>query len=394
MRAYLRDHGDMDEPFGDIPRFREIQRLLSAGGGPINLEIARQVAGAVAGRGGAERASADEARSLDDGVHDAEVMVAGYSRLALVEPIRSATMTRSEWASSTLEAWGWILGRLAQRFTGELTKLGAEDAQSMQAAMGQVGPLLMGLQAGTLVGQLSQEVLGRYDLPIPRDDDGRLIFVAANVRKVIEDYGFDATTFYRWLALHEVARHAVVVASPWVDRYMRSLLGDIVDAIEIDTGDLERRFMELQSKGMDALQEGGADTSVPLVPTDRHRRALDRLHAFVALREGYAAHVSDAVIAQVAPGHERVEEGMRRHRLSPSEGQSLLQSVLGVSVDRALETSGATFCAAIVELKGIQALNRVWEAPDNVPTIAEIKDPFAWIDRVLDSEGDGNALPD
>ncbi|HZA20057.1 MAG TPA: hypothetical protein VE889_04305, partial [Actinomycetota bacterium] len=37
------------EPFGDIPLFREIQRLLQAGGGgPINLEIARQVATAVA----------------------------------------------------------------------------------------------------------------------------------------------------------------------------------------------------------------------------------------------------------------------------------------------------------------------------------------------------------
>ena len=32
------------DPFGDIPLFREIQRLLASGGGPVNLEIARQIA--------------------------------------------------------------------------------------------------------------------------------------------------------------------------------------------------------------------------------------------------------------------------------------------------------------------------------------------------------------
>ena len=35
------------------------------------------------------------------------------------------------------------------------------------------------------------------------------------------------------------------------------------------------------------------------------------------------------------------------------------------------------------QLEGLPALNRVWEAPDNLPTYAELKDPFVWIDRVL-----------
>jgi uncharacterized protein (DUF2342 family) len=55
-----------------------------------------------------------------------------------------------------------------------------------------------------------------------------------------------------------------------------------------------------------------------------------------------------------------------------------------VEFDRKLETSGSTFCAAIVSLKDIETLNRVWEAPDNLPTLDEIKDPFAWIERVVD----------
>jgi uncharacterized protein (DUF2342 family) len=37
----------------------------------------------------------------------------------------------------------------------------------------------------------------------------------------------------------------------------------------------------------------------------------------------------------------------------------------------------------VVKLRGIASLNRIWEAPDNLPTLDEIKDPFAWMERVL-----------
>jgi uncharacterized protein (DUF2342 family) len=57
-------------------------------------------------------------------------------------------------------------------------------------------------------------------------------------------------------------------------------------------------------------------------------------------------------------------------------------SVLGVSVDRALEQSGRTFCNAIVELRGLPTLNRIWEAPDYLPSTEEIKDPFLWLERI------------
>ena len=62
----------------------------------------------------------------------------------------------------------------------------------------------------------------------------------------------------------------------------------------------------------------------------------------------------------------------------------MLRAMLGWISDPALEQSGITFCNAVVELRGIAALNKVWEAPDNLPTLAEVRDPFQWIERVLD----------
>src|SRR5918992_2527500 len=112
------------EPFGDIPLFREIQRLLSSSSGPVNFEIARQVAVAVATQGAGEPApSLGTRRALEDAVHVAESLLGGYTRLSLEEPVRPEIVTVGGWITTTLDGWRWILERLAKRFTEELSRL-------------------------------------------------------------------------------------------------------------------------------------------------------------------------------------------------------------------------------------------------------------------------------
>lgn len=372
-------------PFGDIPLFREIQRILESSEGPVNYEIARQVAAAVVAGKPEGRPDPAIARAFDDSVHIAAGALSGYTRIPLDEPMLTAVITRAEWASGTLSAWKWLFDHLGGRLAGEMGGRDEGEAGAMQMALSQVGPLLFGMQAGTLTGNLALEALSRYDLPIPRDDDGRLFVVAGNVVAVAADYGFDLETFVRWLGVSEAARGIVAAGVSWVPRYARSLLLEIVDSIEIDIADLERRMTELQSRGVEALQEGiGPEGALPVVHTERHRRALDRLHSFHALFEGYARHVRGAVSDELIGDTTLIDEGVTRHHASPSDGEELLASMLGLSLDRSLETAGETFCAAVVEIKGVTALARVWDAPDNLPTLAEIRDPFSWMERVLD----------
>lgn len=377
------------DPFGDIPLFREIQRLLAAGGGPVNLEIARQIALAAATQGsGDPDVPPATTRSFAAAVHDAEALVSGYTRRSLDEPLRSRTVGRSWWVTETLKAWKWLLDHLGRRLTETLGALGGpggdEGDAPMGMALGQVAPLMMGVQAGTLLGQLGTEALGRYDWPVPREDDSQLFFVVPNIEQLGEDYGFEPDAFRRWVAVRDTARHLLVSSVPWLSSYLRSLLLEVVDALEVDTDGFERRLLELQTKGPEALQEGlGLDAALPIAQTERHGKALERLHAFQAAFEGYAAHVNGAVMKEMVADSVRIEEGMARHAQSPSPADTMLSGILGVSMDRAWETSGTTFCAAVVRLHGMAALNRVWDAPDNLPLSQEIKDPFAWMERVL-----------
>jgi putative hydrolase len=376
------------EPFGDIPLFREIQRLLSAGDGPINLEIARQVAIAVASQGTPDLPPSDAAaRIFADAVSAAEVLIAGYTRLPLVEPTRTAVLTRSEWISVTLQSWRWLLEHLAGHLSGQFARLqeegSADDPAGFTAALGQVTPLLLGIQAGTVVGHLALEVLGHHDFPVPADPT-RLTFVDHNIEALARDYSLPTDDLRRWLGVRDAARQLTVASVPWLTPYFHSLLSDLVDATDIDVGDIERRLMDLQSKGLEGLQSGvGLDDVLPVVPSERHSRSLGRLRAFVALLHGYAQHAAAAVGDQILADRMKIEEGVARHDASPSEGRALLQAVLGFDSDRSLQTAGATFCAAVVKLHGIDSLNKIWDAPDNLPTLGEIKDPFAWIERVL-----------
>jgi uncharacterized protein (DUF2342 family) len=60
-----------------------------------------------------------------------------------------------------------------------------EQAQAGVAQMlGQVSPLLLGAQVGTVLGTLAQQVLGQYDIAVPRPDGaGALLFVVPNIAR-------------------------------------------------------------------------------------------------------------------------------------------------------------------------------------------------------------------
>jgi putative hydrolase len=375
------------EPFGDIPLFREIQRLLSSSSGPVNYEIARQVASATAAQSGPDRTPApDRTRVLFDSVYRAQEVLSGFTRLTLDEPLRASAVTRGWWIESSFSSWRWLLEQLAGRFADEMGRIGgseSEDANPIQAAIGQIAPLLMGIQAGTLVGSLAPKVLSRYDLPIPRDDDGALFVVEPNVHRLADDYRVTYEAVVSWIAMQDVARALALTATAWIARYYRSLIAELVDSIELDTAAFERRLMDLQTESIESLQSGiGADGGLPIVSSARHSAARERLRAFIALLGGYAQHACRQVAPQVAPEAEKIDEIMARRAATPSEAEALLSTLLGLSFDRTLEGAGTTFCAAVASLKGIHALNRVWEAPDNLPDMDEIRDPFLWMERL------------
>ncbi len=141
-------------------------------------------------------------------------------------------------------------------------------------------------------------------------------------------------------------------------------------------------------------EDAGLDGALPVVASERRTKAVARLQAFTAAVEGYSSHASAAVAPEVVADAAKIDEAMARRAALTGEGRKMLDNLVGTSIDGSLRASGSTFCAAVVQLKGMATLNKIWEAPDNSPTLEEIKDPFAWMERVAPDEPDGELTRD
>ena len=101
----------------------------------------------------------------------------------------------------------------------------------------------------------------------------------------------------------------------------------------------------------------------------------------MALVEGYAEHVMDAVGESMLPDLERLRQGLERRRRSQSGLMKLLERLIGLELKLRQYEQGKKFCDAVVARGGIEALNRAWGSPEAMPTLAELDDPVAWIAR-------------
>jgi uncharacterized protein (DUF2342 family) len=192
-------------PFGsgdiwnDVPLFREIQRVLLSSSGPVNWELARQVGIATASSSGEDpHPGAEDLRGFEDAVRLAELQVAGFTGLEppgdlpKVEAVR-----RTEWVERNLEGLRVVmepaavkLGEAVGRAQRELLPEGAETA-GVEQLLTQLSPLLLGTQVGTVLGTLGQQVLGQYDIAIPRPGGAALLFVVPNIARFEKDWGLD-----------------------------------------------------------------------------------------------------------------------------------------------------------------------------------------------------------
>lgn len=379
----------------DAPLFRELQRVLqSSQGGPINWELARQVGVAAAQEGREDPApSEDDARALEEAVRLAELQIEQHTGLepppdvAVVRAVR-----RAEWVQTSAESLRSLLEPAAERIGGamsrtqegvELPEEMAGVAPQLQAAMGQLSPLLLGMQVGQVLGFLGQRVLGQYDVAVPRQGAAQLLFVTPNLAAFERDWSLPAAEFRTWVALHEVT-HRFEFARPWVGDHFRSLVDDYLSTIEFDVSGLQEALGSFDPSNPGAMDESFAqqDAMVGPVLDDEQRLKLGRIQAFMAAAEGYADHVMHTVGTALLPAASRMEEAMRRYRES-EDGDLVFERLLGVDMKREQYRQGRAFCDTVVSLTDEATLARIWDAADTIPSLPEIEEPRLWLARIV-----------
>jgi putative hydrolase len=390
----------------------QVMRLLQSDG-PVNWEIAQQVAGYVALDGAESEApvAAEERDELDELARAAESHVVAETGLssALGLPIRA--IGRREWVDLHLDTLRPVLEALAITLRKALEEgdegapaepPGAHPSGSGPFGLGQFGsgqlgggadpfgglltmlaPLLLGVQAGSMVGYLAQHALGRYDLPLPTNDAPSLAFVVPNLAGFEEAWSIERRDLRFAVALHEVV-HAAERSVPWVRERLLRLAIEYVSAYEVDPSAFEAQFGEVDPNDP-ASFAGIAEHPEALLgamQSERQHEILTRVQALTMILEGYADVVVERLGSRLLTDFPRIHEAMQRHHVERGEAERFIEQLLGLRLEREHYERGEQFCRGVIERAGMEGLNRLWDSERMLPTSSELDAPGLWLARI------------
>ncbi len=333
----------------------------------VDWNIAERVADTVAGPAGTTGAPLKG--DVEAMAETAITRVTAYARIAPSEPPPPMeAVDRQTWARANLATMKLTLEPVMQQ-------LGSGPLQS-------AGGMLVGVEAGGIVGFMGRSVLGQYEIALlDPSRPPRLLLVAPNLRLAAEAFEADEAELLEWIIFHELTHAVQFTGVPWLREHLAGMLRELLASIklQLDPGALLRLPKADDLKGLwDAVRDGGL---VGAMAGPERKAVIDRLQATMAMIEGHAEHVMDAAGAPVLPSLPQLRAALEKRRREKPPLVKLIEKLLGMDLKMKQYEVGKRFCDAVVRDSGIEGLNRAWFAPELLPTLAELDDPGAWARR-------------
>jgi coenzyme F420 biosynthesis associated uncharacterized protein len=342
----------------------------------IDWIIAKRIATFVAGTGEAAPPTAD----LGALAAEAESRVVAYTRLQPAKPLPPPEgISRQEWVASNIDSMRLLLDPVLKRAGDNLGPL----KPAMEIAMG----IILSTEVGVVLGYLGQRVLGQYELVLldeaVEDRPPRLLFVLPNLGQAVQAFRAEEQEFMTWVTLHEVT-HAVQFAGvPWLHAHVAGLVRELLKSAEVRLEAPRKLRVPSTDEVKQILAHLRNGDLISIVTTTPERETLDRVQAVMAVIEGHAEHVMDAVAPDLLPSLPKLREALDRRRKSQTGLSRLVARLLGLELKLRQYEQGKFFCDEIVRERGPEALHHVWSSPEALPTLIELRDPAAWVARVM-----------
>ena len=381
---------------GRMPLLRSLRDAFrSTGAGFIDWDRSESIAVIVAQSDGAE--VPPPGREAEEGFRDMSrrsgELVEGFTGLAPRDPLGDLfVLDRPAWIRANLESFKLIFEPFSRSYAAALERM--EERRRRTAGMSRrftKGALTV--QIGLVMGYLSRNVLGQFDLGLPRlEGAGRLYIVYPNMLRAEERMRLEPAEFRLWITLHEVTHAFEFAAFPWLRGYMRRLMEDYFASVTVRLEEAGSRLLpglsraELKDSARlnEIINRGGL---LSVVHNPEQREILDRIQGFMSLVEGYSNFVMDGVGREILPGFREMKESFARRRDSKTGAERFIEKVLGFDLKLQQYQVGELFCREVAEEEGVGFLNLAWRREENLPTREEIHHPFVWIERMRESEG-------
>jgi putative hydrolase len=397
---------------GDIGFFlQDLTRMLTGSGGSGPWDSAAQLAGSIASRGAPEsNVDPVDRMAVEQLARVAELQVQDATGRASDPPVRLVPLNRSQWARTFLNDEQDLLERIAgsigQALQSQLGGLdidelaGSEEQPSpfgvspealIRQVMGMMGPMLLGMMAGSTAGHLAARALGHYELPLPRPADEPLSMVLANVDEFARSWSLPEDSIRLWVCLSDVVHHQVLTL-PHVRDHLGALLREYAQGFDHDPEELDRRMRELGiddllgsgEPDMAAVQRlaGDPDLLLGAMQSPAQRALMPRIEAIVAAVEGYVDVILDTIGARLIADYDQVTEALRRRRVEFGPEARFVERIFGLELSQATFDRGTAFVSGLVERAGTGVFEVLWSDTESLPTPAELDAPGLWLARV------------
>jgi coenzyme F420 biosynthesis associated uncharacterized protein len=359
---------------------------------PVDWGVAQRTAVRVAGQEPLaasyhyDRLAADFAEATAE----AEELVAEATGLRSASgPARARVVDRAGWVDANVASFQ----RLLRPVTDKLVERSA-DRSGVRAVPSVLARRAAGVEVGLLLGWIAGRVLGQYDLLVVEDEDPDdqdvVYYVGPNVLALEKRFAFPPREFRLWLALHEVTHRAQFTGIPWLREHFLSLVQRSLDAVEPDPQRLleaATRVAEHLRAGRSPFDDGGVAT---LLAGPEQRELFDRIGGLMSLLEGHGDVTMNRAGAERVPSADRFARALRQRRREAGGVALMVQRVLGLEAKLKQYRQGEAFIEHVEGHGGPDALEAAWRSPEWLPTLAEIRSPQEWLDRVRLSEEAGS----
>ena len=373
-----------DDVTGKIPLFAELQKLLSWSGGPVNWDLARQMAiSAIAGDyrpvSAAETAAAQDAMRLADLWLDAVT--------DLPSGVRSAeAWSRVDWIERTLPVWAALCDPVAARVVSAMTSALPQEAVAQAGPLGNVmhqfGGLMFGAQVGQGIAGMAREVVGSSDIGLPLGPPGTAALIPQNVAAFGDGLAQPADEVRLYLALREAAYQRLFGHVPWLRQRLLDAVDSYARGIKVDPSAIERAVGDIDPSNPESLQNLLSGGLFQPEETPEQQAALRRLETLLALVEGWVDTVVGAAASERMPGAAALREAIRRRRATGGPAEQTFSTLVGLELRPRRLREAAALWWAVTEKHGASARDGIWAHPDLLPSADDLDDPLGFADTV------------
>ena len=318
-----------------------------------------------------------------------ELVEAETGLRSLAGPARGQVTDRAGWVRANIASFQRLLSPVTDKMASRVVGPGAMVMRKAAAA-----------EIGMLLGWMSGRVLGQYDLLMASGDDAEagdpehgpdhgdtVYYVGPNVLALEKRFGFPPREFRLWLALHEVTHRAQFTGVPWMREHYLSLVDSMLGSASVDPmvlfNAVKRAVTEIRA-GRSPMADGGV---AHLLASPEQRAVLDQIGGLMSLLEGHGDMTMNRAGIGHVPSADRFARVLQQRRMSANGVNRFVQRVLGLEAKLNQYQQGEDFIAEVERLAGGKTgLEPAWRGPSWLPTLAEIRDPEEWVDRVRLSE--------